>query len=319
MKLLWKKQSLCGIIKITKIIMGEYVVLKKLLLIVNPVAGKKKLKTQLLDIVGIFAKGGFSTTVMVTGRRREATEFASLGSDYDRIVCAGGDGTLNEVVSGMLDNGITKPLGYIPCGSTNDFASSMGLPQDAKKAAEIVANGMPRPLDIGRFANRYFSYVASFGIFTAASYSTAQDIKNVLGHAAYVFEGIKDLQAIQKHHMKFIADGKEYEGDYVFGAIANSTSFGGIIKLKEELVSLNDGLFEVLLIKMPKNLADLNVIINSLTQSKFDNDRFEFFKAAKIDVISSEPTAWSLDGEYMRVEDTVKAENIHGAINFIKH
>ena len=299
--------------------MGEYAVLKKLLLIVNPVAGKKKLKTQLLDIVNIFAKGGFATTVMVTGRRREATEFVALGKDYDRIVCAGGDGTLNEVVSGMIENDITIPLGYIPCGSTNDFASSMGLPQDVKKSAEIVANGMPRPLDIGLFESNYFSYVASFGIFTAASYSTSQDVKNILGHAAYVFEGIKDLQAIHSHRMKIKAGGKTFEGDYIFGAIANSTSFGGIIKLKEELVSLNDGLFEVLLIKMPKTLADLNVIINSLTQSKFDNSRFEFFKASEIEIVTDEPTAWSLDGEYMRTEGEIKVKNLHGAVNFIKY
>ncbi len=292
--------------------------LKKLLLIVNPVAGKKKLKSQLLDAIQIFAKGGFSTTVVVTGRRREAIEFAALAKDYDRIACAGGDGTLNEVISGMLEHGITIPLGYIPCGSTNDFAVSMGLPHDIKKVAEIIANGMPYPLDVGRFDKRHFTYVASFGAFTAASYSTNQDVKNMLGHLAYVFEGIKDLQAIKPYHMKFVSEDKVYEGDYVFGAIANSTSFGGIIKLREELVSLNDGLFEVLLVKMPKNIVDLNIIINSLTTSNFDNDRFEFFKASELEITPSEPTAWSLDGEYMRTDSTVKMENLHGIIQFIK-
>lgn len=291
---------------------------KKLLLIVNPVAGKKKLRSQLLDVVQIFAQGGFSTTVVVTGRRREASEFAALAKDYDRIACAGGDGTLNEVISGMLEHNITIPLGYIPCGSTNDFASSMGLPSNIKKAAEIIVNGMPSPLDVGRFDKRYFTYVSSFGLFTAASYATDQDIKNLLGHAAYVFEGIKDLSAIKPYHMRFVSENKTYEGNYIFGAIANSTSFGGIIKLKQELVSLNDGMFEVLLVKMPKTLVDLNVIINSLTTSNFNNDRFEFFKASKLEITPSEPTAWSLDGEYMRTESTVKMENLHGVIQFIK-
>lgn len=291
---------------------------KKLLLIVNPVAGKKKLRSQLLDVVQIFAQGGFSTTVVVTGRRREASEFAALAKDYDRIACAGGDGTLNEVISGMLEHNITIPLGYIPCGSTNDFASSMGLPSDIKKAAEIIVNGMPYPLDVGRFDKRHFTYVSSFGLFTAASYSTDQEVKNLLGHAAYVFEGMKDLSAIKPYHMKFVSEDATYEGDYIFGAIANSTSFGGIIKLKQELVSLNDGMFEVLLVKMPKNLVDLNIIINSLTTSNFNNDRFEFFKASKLEITPSEPTAWSLDGEYMRTEGTVKMENMHGAISFIK-
>ena len=292
--------------------------LRKLLFIVNPVAGKKKLKNQLLDVIQIFAKGGFSTTVVVTGRRREAIEFAALAKDYDRIVCAGGDGTLNEVISGMIEHNITIPLGYIPCGSTNDFASTLGLPTDVKKSADIIANCMPYPIDVGRFDKRHFTYVASFGLFTAASYSTDQNVKNLLGHLAYVFEGMKDLQAIKPYHMKFVAEDKTLEGDYVFGAIANSTSFGGIIKLREELVSLNDGLFEVLLVKMPKNIVDLNVIINSLTTSNFDNDRFEFFKTSKLEIVPSEPTAWSLDGEYMRTDGPVVMENLHGAIQLIK-
>lgn len=294
------------------------VMLKKLLLIVNPVAGKKRLKNMLLDVVQIFARGGFATTVMVTGRRGEASEFAACGSEYDRIVCCGGDGTLNEVISGMLDHGVTIPLGYIPCGSTNDFATGMGISSDIKKAAESIANGLPRLLDVGKFGDRHFTYVASFGAFTATSYTTAQDVKNILGHAAYVLEGIKDLQSIKPYRMQFVSGDTVYEGEYVFGAIANSTSFGGIVKLKDELVSLNDGLFEVLLIKMPKTIADLNVIINSLTTSNFENKRFEFFKASKLTIISEEPIAWSLDGEYMRTEGEVAMSNLHGVINFIK-
>ncbi len=292
--------------------------LKKLLLIVNPVAGKKRLKNMLLDVVQIFARGGFATTVMVTGRRGEASEFAAYGSEYDLIVCCGGDGTLNEVISGMLDHGVTIPLGYIPCGSTNDFASGMGISSDIKKTAESIANGLPFPLDAGKFGDRYFTYVASFGAFTATSYTTAQDVKNILGHTAYVLEGIKDLQSIKPYHLKFVSDDAVYEDNYVFGAIANSTSFGGIVKLKNELVSLNDGLFEVLLIKMPKTIVDLNVIVNALTTSNFENSRFEFFKASKLKVVSKEPIAWSLDGEYMRTEGEIAMSNLHGAVNFIK-
>ena len=292
--------------------------LKKLLLIVNPVAGKKRLKPLLLDVVQIFARGGYATTVMVTGRRGEATEFVAQGGSYDLIVCCGGDGTLNEVVSGMLDHGVTIPLGYIPCGSTNDFATSMGISMDVRKSAAAIANGLPLPLDVGKFGERYFTYVSSFGAFTAASYTTAQDVKNILGHAAYVLEGIKDLQSIKPYRLKFVLEDTVYEGDYVFGAIANSTSFGGIVKLKDELVSLNDGLFEVLLVKMPRTIADLNAIINALTTSNFENKRVEFFKASKLTISSAEPIAWSLDGEYMRTEGEVQMTNLHGVVNFIK-
>ena len=299
-------------------IQEELVVLKKLLLIVNPVAGKKRLRPMLLDVIGIFARGGYATTVMVTGRRGEASEFAAEGSNFDLIVCCGGDGTLNEVISGMLDHRVTIPLGYIPCGSTNDFATSMGIPMDVKKAAASIANGLPLPLDVGRFGDRHFTYVASFGAFTATSYTTAQDVKNILGHAAYVLEGIKDLQSIKPYRLQFVSGDTVYEDDYVFGAIANSTSFGGIVRLKDELVSLNDGFFEVLLVKMPKTIADLNAIINALTTSNFDNKCFAFFKASKLRISSAEPIAWSLDGEYMRTEGVVDMANLHGAVNFIK-
>lgn len=292
--------------------------LKKLMLIVNPVAGKKKLKNLLLDVIEILGRGGYAATVLVTGRRGEATEFTADADGYDLIVCCGGDGTLNECISGMLQNNVTIPLGYIPCGSTNDFASSMGIALDIKKCAESIAQGMPLPLDIGRFNDRYFTYVASFGAFTAASYSAPQSIKNIFGHAAYVFEGINDLQSIKPYHMKFVVNDKIYEGDYVFGAVANSTSFGGIVKLKNELVSLNDGLFEVLLIKMPKNIADLSTIINSLTTSNYDNDRFEFFKASSLTICPPGAMSWSLDGEYMHTEGDVTVSNLHGVIEFVK-
>ena len=291
---------------------------KKLLMIVNPVAGTKRLRPLLLDVISIFSTGGFATTVMVTGRRGDAAEFAARGGDFDRIVCCGGDGTLNETICGMLDAGVTIPLGYIPCGSTNDFASSMGISADIKKAAHAIADGMPLPLDVGKFDDAYFTYVASFGAFTAASYSAPQDVKNIFGHAAYVFEGIKDLASIKPYHVKLTAGDQTVEGDYVFGAIANSTSFGGIVKLKDELVSLNDGMFEVLLIKMPKMIGDLSNIINSLTNSRFDTVRCEFFKASALTVAPSEPTAWSLDGEYKRTEGAVEIRNLHGAINFVK-
>ena len=292
--------------------------LKKLLLIINPVAGKKRMKNYLLDVIQIFGRGGYSTTVFVTARRGEATEAILKAKDFDLVVCCGGDGTLNEAICGIMKYKSNTPLGYIPCGSTNDFANSMGLPLDIRKCAEAIAMGAPTPLDIGKFNDKYFSYVASFGAFTATSYSVSQDVKNFWGHAAYIFEGIKDLSSVKPYHMKLIADDQEFEGDYVFGAIANTKSFGGIIKLKDELVSLNDGLFEVLLIKMPKNILDLNAIITSLTTSKFDNKNFEFIKASNITVIPADPIPWSLDGEYVHPDAEIKIANLHGAVDFYR-
>lgn len=291
---------------------------KKLLFIVNPVAGKKKIKNYLLDVLDIFAAEGYASTVMVTGRRGDATRFASYAGDYDLLVCSGGDGTLNECISGMLKNGVRVPLGYIPCGSTNDFASSMGIPLDIRKCAKSLINATPLPLDIGSFNDSYFTYIASFGAFTAASYSTSQDVKNFWGPAAYIFEGIKDLQSIKPYHIKITSDDKVYEDDYVFGAIANTKKFGGIVKLKDELVCLNDGLFEVLLVRMPKTIGDLNAIIGSLSSSNFDNKHFDFFKAAKLTVSPAESIAWSLDGEYVHPKEDIVVENLHSVIEFCK-
>ncbi|MBQ8837264.1 MAG: diacylglycerol kinase family lipid kinase [Clostridia bacterium] len=291
---------------------------KKLLFIVNPVAGKKKIKNYLLDVLDIFAHEGYASTVMVTGRRGDATRFAALGGEYDLVVCSGGDGTLNEVISGLLKNNVNVPLGYIPCGSTNDFASSMGISSDPRVCAKSMINATPLPLDIGSFNNKYFTYIASFGAFTAASYSAPQDVKNFWGPIAYLFEGIKDLQSIKPYRVKVVSEGNVFENDYVFGAVANTTKFGGIVRFKDELVSLNDGLFEVLLVKMPKTIVDLNAIISALSSNKFDKKHFDFFKSSKLTVSPSESIAWSLDGEYVHPKDDIEIENLHSVIEFCK-
>ena len=291
---------------------------KKLLFIVNPVAGKKKIKNFLLDAIDIFGHEGYVTTVMITERRGDATLFAAMAGDYDLIVCSGGDGTLNEAISGMLMNNVKVPLGYIPCGSTNDFANSMGISLDIKKCAKSIATATPLPLDVGSFNDKYFTYVASFGAFTATSYSTSQESKNFWGHLAYIFAGVKDLQSIKPYRLKIISGEDAYEDDYVFGAIANSKSFGGIVKLKDELVCLNDGLFEVLLVKMPKNIGDINSIIMSLTSSNFDNKNFEFFKSSELIIEPAEAIPWSLDGEYFNPKTDISVKNLHGAIDFCK-
>ena len=253
-------------------------------------------------------------------------ELMKLGADviYERMYDVHVSGHACQDETRLLLS-LTQPRFFMPMHGeykhlmkNAGVGASMGIPADIKKAAHAIANSMPLPLDVGKFDDSYFTYVASFGAFTAASYNAPQDVKNVFGHAAYVFEGIKDLGSIKPYHVKLVADGRELSGEYVFGAVANSTSFGGIVRLKDELVSLNDGMFEVLLIKMPKMLGDLSTIINSLTNSRFDNDRFEFFKASELVVTPAEPTAWSLDGEYKRTEGAVHIRNLHGAVNFIK-
>ena len=292
---------------------------KKLLFIVNPVSGKAKARSVLMDILSVFTAEGYFPTVHITRRQGDARAIsAAHAAKFDRVVCCGGDGTLNEVISGIMDANTDTPIGYIPLGSTNDFAAGMGISSQPTEAARRAVSGTVYPLDIGWFSNRYFSYIASFGAFTAASYSTPQSTKNALGHAAYVFEGVKDIVNIRPHHIHMEADGNTYDGFYIFGAITNATSVGGIVKLHPELVDRQDGLFEVTLVKPPQNLSDLSKILAALSAGDFTgNSMFEFFKASEIRLTCENPFAWSLDGEYVKGTEEIRIKNLTRSIQFI--
>lgn len=295
--------------------------MNKVLLIVNPVAGKMKAKTTLLDVVSVLQEDDNEVTVYVTHQRGDATLKAAKAKEngFNRIVCFGGDGTLNETISGLMMSKSDIPLGYIPAGSTNDFATSMKLPSVPKKAASLVAKGTPLPIDVGCFdGDKYFTYVAAFGIFTAASYSVTQDMKNVFGHMAYILGGVKEIGNIRSYKVKITLGDKVIEDEYMFGAIANSTSVAGIVKLDESLVDMGDGLFEVGLIKKPKTIAELNKIITALTTSKFENGGIEFYKASEVVVESDEGLDWTLDGEHAKGGQRIVIKNINKAVNFIK-
>lgn len=287
-------------------------------MIVNPVSGKKKIRPVLMDILNRFEAEGNEVTVSVTQRRGYATEVVSAhAAEYDRIVCCGGDGTLNEVIHGIMGAGVPVNVGYIPSGSTNDFANCLGLATSPLKAAENIIGGEVYPLDVGRFNNSFFSYIASFGAFSSTSYSVSQTNKNVFGHLAYVFGGIADLKNITSIHAVCTTPEQTYEGDYVFGGVMNSTSIGGLVKLNKALVDMNDGEFEVILVRMPKNLLELNKIAISLTASNFDNPLFDFFKASQVQFTFENEIPWSLDGEYRNGGTSVSIENIHSALHLI--
>lgn len=296
--------------------------MKNILLVVNPISGKMKAKSTLLDILKVLeSKEDVYVTVQVTKERGHATLLAKTAKQngYDTIICFGGDGTLNEVICGISSDECRLPLGYIPAGSTNDFATSMDIPKDPVKAAEMILNGTSTPIDIGLFnGERFFTYVAAFGIFTSVSYSVSQGLKNALGHMAYVLSSVKEIAHIKSHHVKIETDERVIEGDYLFGAVANSTSVAGIVKLKKELVDFSDGLFEIGLIKKPKNLIELNKIITALTTSNFNNGVVEFYKASSLTVTSDEDFDWTLDGEYAKGNKTIKIEILNKVVDFIK-
>lgn len=295
--------------------------MKRILLIINPCAGKMKSKTALFDIVDILCRK-YMVTTQVTTHRGHAAELAcnAAKTGHSLLVCCGGDGTLNEVVNGNMQAQKPLPIGYIPAGSTNDFAGSAGLPTDPAAAAAMIAEGKPTPLDLGRFDDdRYFTYTASFGAFTAASYKAPQPAKNMFGHMAYLLEGVKDIGKIKPYHIRAQAgDGTVYEGDYVFGAVCNSTQMAGMVKFKTDIVDMADGRFEVVLVKMPASLVELRQIVHALTRLDFHHEMIDLFQGAEIRFSLPEALPWSLDGECASGGESITIVNQPGALQLIR-
>ncbi|MBR6808587.1 MAG: diacylglycerol kinase family lipid kinase [Clostridia bacterium] len=293
--------------------------MKNVYLIINPHAGKAKAKTGLFDIINTFSKYDIRTTLDFTKYSGHAKDLIfSIDRDYDMVVCVGGDGTLNEVISGMIESGKNLPIGYIPAGSTNDFGTTLKLSKDFATAAANIAEGIVKSIDIGRFNDRYFTYVASFGAFTKTSYSTPQNIKNTFGHLAYILQGIHDLPSIRGEHLKLTDEnGNVFEDDYIFGAVANSTSVGGVISFKESLISMNDGKFELLLVKKPKNIAELNKCINSILTQNYKSDILVFTTLKNCEIRSDSPLTWSLDGERGDTDGNVSLTVLENAVRMI--
>lgn len=291
---------------------------KKMLLILNPISGKMTGKRHLAEVLEKFCRADYAPLTFVTTGPGHAARLAEqYGGGVDLVVCLGGDGTFNEVVSGLLKGGHTTPMGYLPCGSTNDFASSIGLKRSIPAAADAVLKGAPHAYDIGRFGDRYFSYVASFGIFTRASYATPQDVKNTLGHLAYLLEGVKELPNIQPRHVRLEVDGQVLEGDYLFGAVSNSLKVGGILALNPERVDMSDGRLELLLVKMPHNPVELSECIRALVEQKYDSECITFLSGKEFTVSAPPDMEWSLDGEWGPGGEWAKIHILPGAVTLI--
>ena len=293
--------------------------MKKLFLVVNPNAGTRQARRLLPEMISALTAGGYLVTVYVTEKRGDAAVFArEHGGSADLVAACGGDGTLNEVISGLLSGGHSTPVAYIPAGSTNDFAATVGLSPDLLSACKTVCTGSPRTLDMGRFGDdRYFCYTASFGAFTSVSWSTPQNMKNLLGHTAYVLQGISSLADIRPIHMRITADGAVYENDYIFGAVCNSTSLGGILKLDDNQVDMNDGRFETLLIPFPPNLGAMGQVVGALTARNYEDPSLVFIRASSFTFEGAPELEWTLDGEEATAINPLTIQNIHNAVQLI--
>lgn len=293
--------------------------MKKLLLIYNPHAGKGRIRARLGEVVERLAAPGYQITLHPTAGPHDATRAVlELASQFDHLVCCGGDGTLDEVVAGLIRLERPPALGYIPTGTTNDFAKNLHLPLPLLRAADCAVNGVPRPVDMGRFNERTFIYVAAFGAFTDVSYDTPQQFKNMFGHLAYVLNGVSRLGSLKPYHLTVEAEGQPpLEGDFIYGMVSNTVSVGGFKGLNPRSVKLDDGLFEVMLVRMPRSLPELNTIAMSLLQQKPDGNVIGFH-AARVSFHSPAPLPWTLDGEFGGDPTDASVQNLPRAVTILQ-
>lgn len=290
---------------------------KKLLFIINPKAGKIQTRNELLKILDIFTKYGYEISTYPTQSCGDAKNVTSeRAKDYDLLVCSGGDGTLSEVVSGMMASEKKIPIGYIPAGSANDFAHNFDIPKNKVKAASLLMEGRPYPCDVGAFNDSNFIYVAAFGIFTDVPYETKQEVKNVIGYLAYILEGMKRLNKFKPYKLTIECNNNIIEDEFILGMVTNSTSVAGFKNKADEPVLLDDGLFEVTLVKKPHNPIELQEIISALLTQNHTKHLLSF-KTDKITIKSEEDIAWTLDGEYGGKYTLVNIKNLRQAVTFI--
>lgn len=293
--------------------------MKKLYFITNLRSGKSVIRQKLATVIDVFTAAGFEVTIRPTQARMDAcaaAEYACLSEQFDLIVCAGGDGTLNEVVQGLMHSRQPLPIGYIPCGSTNDFARTLHIPTEIEQAARLIVDGKPHRFDVGRFNSRYFLYVAAFGALTATVYDTPQNYKNILGHAAYLLHGMTQLSTIRPIHMRIEYDNDAcIEDDFLLGMVCNTASVGGLLKLKN--CALNDGCFEVLLIRNPSNILMLGNIITALRSIDDDINTHDvlYFRASRLTFTSDTEVSWTLDGEFGGTSSVAEVCNCRQAVS----
>lgn len=291
-----------------------------MLFIMNPYAGKRRANKYLADILEMFNRADYLVTVHMTAGPGDATGVVqALAPGMDIVVCCGGDGTFNETVAGLLKANVDIPVGYIPAGSTNDFAASLHLPTEPLEAAQEIVEGVPVSYDAGSFCGRFFSYVASFGAFTRTSYTTPQSIKNALGHTAYVLSGISELSQIRPEHIRMEINGEVVEDDFLFGAICNSTSVGGILTLDPKQVDMADGKLEVLLVRSPQSLLELTECIAAVQSQQYNNcEMITFRSGSKIEITADPEMPWTLDGEREDGHEHITVVNKHLAYRLVQ-
>lgn len=291
---------------------------KKILLLINPMAGRQRIINELVSVVDEFTKAGYETVIYTTqGSDGTSRILREAEGRFDTVICSGGDGTFNEILGDTMTWKNRPNLGYIPCGTTNDFAMGLGIPTDIMDAVKNIIEGKPHTLDTGKFGDHYFSYVASFGAFTETSYSTPQSFKNAFGHAAYMFSALKELPNMIPIKVHLEVNDRVYDDKFSFGAVTNAHSVGGVVRLDPEYVKFNDGLFEVMLVRPPQTLLDLSIILNSVSTMKYDPRLFVYTQASELDFATEKELNWSIDGEKVSGGTSVHISCVHNGLSLI--
>lgn len=294
--------------------------MKKLLLIVNPAAGHGGYKNNFAEAMNLLSLGGYAVTLYFTSARGDATQIAKdHAREYDTIACIGGDGTLSEVIAGLMTMKNPPPLGYFPMGTANDVATTLDLPKNnTYAAAKRMLEGLPHPYDVGGFGDeRYFAYIAAFGAFTEVSYATPQEQKKRLGHLAYVLQGAAALPKIEAYNTRVEFDDGVINAKLIYGSMSNSTSVAGIVRLKEDMVSLGDGVSELVLVKAPDKVTDLGNIAESILSQRFDSDKLIILHTKHAKFTFEQPVAWTTDGEEGGTYQEIALKNYPRPINII--
>ena len=288
---------------------------KNTLLIVNPCSGKKRTRKNKQDVIRFLSENGNTVTVRETDYKGHATQIAEeQGGEYDLIACCGGDGTFNEVINGALHLEKKIPLAYIPNGTTNDTAKTLSLPKNLSELASVIKNDTYKKCDIGSFNNRYFFCAVSFGIGAEASFSTKQSLKNEIGHVAYILSNIKKIPDVRPVKMNIEYDDKKISGEFIFGAVINTKSVGGMFKLDENIFKINDGKFEIVLVRKLDSIIEIPHVLGKLQKKEYDNEKIILIQASKVKFTSPNEVAWLIDGENGGKLTEVSIENINQEI-----
>ncbi|MBE6956043.1 MAG: YegS/Rv2252/BmrU family lipid kinase [Ruminococcaceae bacterium] len=294
--------------------------MKKLLFIYNPASGRGQVRQRLPGLLDTFTRAGWLVTAYPTQSKGDAARMArELGGGFDRIVCAGGDGTLSETVAGMMELSDPPALAFLPAGSTNDCAYNLRLPTKPAQAAQIAAEGVPVPMDVGRLNDRNFIYVAAFGAFTDVAYDTPQELKNAFGHLAYLLNGLGQLANLSPHRLRVEHDGQVLEDEFLYGMVCNTYSVGGVKALPSRQVVLDDGLFEVLLVRKNVKVTDIAAALQAIaSNTPMDTPAVVTFQTGAVTITADEPIAWTTDGEYGGTYAVSKLQCCPHALNVVK-